>query len=104
MITFEKLTNKNLHTALATHKRIFYKTDAEKDFTASINKDAYYKDGILTAGIMHDFVAIMPDKYRSMFWADSFNKEALIALSGPSPIENGYSIDPADLDALFSDS
>ncbi len=44
MITFEKVTSKNLHTARATHKRIFYKTDAEQDFTASINKDAYYKD------------------------------------------------------------
>ncbi|MCL1891101.1 MAG: glycosyltransferase [Coriobacteriia bacterium] len=65
-----------------------------------ITKDAYYRAGSLVDGISHDYVSCMPDKYRSMFWAESFSCEQLCGLNGAAELENGYSIDPVGIDVL----
>ncbi len=58
-----------------------------------ITKDAYYDGKKLISGIEHDYVTKMNDKYRTIFWSESFTAESLLKMNGKVELLNGYSID-----------
>lgn len=64
-------------------------------YTASdyITKDAYYAGEKYIYGMEHDYVSVMPDKYRTVFWTEVFKAEDLLAMQGGVSLPNGYSID-----------
>ena len=79
----------------------FYLEDMMNGFkyTASdyVTKDAYYNSEVLHKGIEHDYVANMPDKYRTVFWRKSFSPKTLLEMNGAVKMPNGYSIDHFEL-------
>lgn len=58
-----------------------------------ITKDTYYNGEKLIQGIEHDYVNILKDKYKTLFWSESFTFEQLIDIQDNQNIMNGYSID-----------
>lgn len=58
-----------------------------------ITKDAYYEGEEFISGIEHDYVNIMKDKYRTVFWSEKFKAEELLEYNEPVIINGGYSID-----------
>ncbi|EQB38124.1 hypothetical protein M948_05995 [Virgibacillus sp. CM-4] len=58
-----------------------------------ITKHAYYHGDELVKGTEHDYVNSIDDKYRTVFWGDSFTVEELVSMTEPVKKENGYSID-----------
>ncbi|MDM5314876.1 glycosyltransferase [Fictibacillus sp. b24] len=58
-----------------------------------ITKEAYYNGDELQTGIEHDYVTTMQDKYRTVFWSESFSVDELKKLKGSVDLANGYSID-----------
>lgn len=58
-----------------------------------ITKSAYYQGDQFIAGTEHDYVSHMPNKYRTVFWAKSFNPRQLLEMVGSIDLPNGYSID-----------
>lgn len=58
-----------------------------------ITKDAYMSGDELHAGIEHNYVSIMGNKYRTVFWREPFGLEQLLRLDGSAEIANGYSAD-----------
>ncbi len=58
-----------------------------------ITKAAYYEGGTLRSGTEHDYTDLMPDKYRTVFWARTFTARQLAGLDGMTTLPNGYSID-----------
>jgi len=58
-----------------------------------ITKDGFYDGENLIDGIEHDYVSIMKDKYRTLFWAELFSVNNLIDMNGEIALENGYSVD-----------
>jgi glycosyltransferase involved in cell wall biosynthesis len=62
-----------------------------------ITKDAYKLNGSPVKGIEHNYVGIMKDKCKTVFWKDSFDLSTLLDMQGEQEIENGYSIDHFEL-------
>jgi glycosyltransferase involved in cell wall biosynthesis len=62
-----------------------------------ITKDSYFNGPNLISGVEHNYVAKMKDKYKSIFWASSFDANKLLELKTEEVLENGYSIDHFEL-------
>lgn len=58
-----------------------------------ITKDSFYSKNNLNKGIEHDYVSIIKDKYKTIFWSSDFEYKELIELKANTRIEGGYSID-----------
>ena len=58
-----------------------------------ITKDAYFENSTFHAGKEHDYVSLMGNKYRTVFWKEDFELDFLLALSGIAELDGGYSID-----------
>jgi len=75
----------------------FYLEDLANGFKYTncdyITKDAYYNGEILEKGIEHNYVNKMKNKYRTLFWRNSYTYDFIINLDGELNLENGYSID-----------
>ncbi|MBS4161986.1 glycosyltransferase family 2 protein, partial [Klebsiella pneumoniae] len=68
-------------------------------YTASdyITKDAYYcSPEEYVSGVEHHYVNEMKDRYRTLFWRDSFDWQVLKNIQ-PGELSNGYSVDPLEL-------
>ncbi|MEK5135811.1 glycosyltransferase [Bacillus sp. FSL W8-0645] len=61
-----------------------------------ITKDAYEHNGEITKGVEHNYIERIEDRFRTVFWRDSFNWEDIKSISNAS-IPNGYSVDPLEL-------
>ncbi|MCI8441096.1 MAG: methyltransferase domain-containing protein [Provencibacterium sp.] len=76
---------------------MFYLEDMANAFKFTncdyVTKDAYYAGTQLVTGKEHDYVSVMKDKYRTLFWAASFTAEELAALKGEVMLSSGYSAD-----------
>lgn len=82
---------------------VFYLEDMVNGFKYSdsdyITKDAFMVGGDLCPGLEHEYVSVMRDKYRTIFWRESFTSEQLLAIDGETDLPNGYSIDHFNYDA-----
>ena len=58
-----------------------------------ITKDAYVRRGRVVAGREHDYVDVVRDRSRTVFWRSAFAYRDIAALKGGTKIPNGYSID-----------
>lgn len=58
-----------------------------------ITKAGFYRGSQYIAGPEHDYVSLMPDKYRTVFWAKAFQLRQLLDMKGSVPLKKGYSID-----------
>ena len=76
---------------------MFYLEDMSNGFKYTdcnyITKDCYYDGNNLIEGKEHDYVSIMRNKNRTLFWSNSFEYEQLINMGQEEQIDNGYSID-----------
>jgi glycosyltransferase involved in cell wall biosynthesis len=63
-----------------------------------ITKDGYKDGNQIVSGKEHQYTHTMPDKYRTVFWAQSFSAKELINFKGSIEIPNGYSIDRFEFD------
>ncbi|MGE6655859.1 glycosyltransferase [Bacillus altitudinis] len=61
-----------------------------------VTKDAYEHNGEFTNGVEHNYIEKIEDRFRTVFWRDSFQWEDIKEISNTS-IPNGYSIDPLEL-------
>jgi glycosyltransferase involved in cell wall biosynthesis len=59
-----------------------------------ITKDSYYDGDNLLQGREYDYVSTVNDKYRTVFWSQSFSLIELLGIQGPKALPNGFSIDP----------
>ncbi|MFD1451544.1 glycosyltransferase [Oceanobacillus sojae] len=77
--------------------REFYLEDMINGFKYTdsdyITKNAYYDGEKLITGIEHDYVNVIDDKTRTVFWSNSFSVEELLSMDGTQQKSNGYSID-----------
>lgn len=64
-----------------------------------ITKDGWLEDGVLHEGAEHQYVSYMPNKYRTLFWADAFEANVLLMMPESAELENGYSIDHFNFEA-----
>lgn len=62
-----------------------------------ITKDAYFCNGTLQAGKSHEYTNIMPANWRTVFSASAISPYNAIKMVQPTILENGYSIDPYQL-------
>lgn len=62
-----------------------------------ITKDSYYSGTDLDCGIEHDYVDKIKDKYKTVFWANSYSAAKLLKIKHEEKLENGYSIDHFEL-------
>jgi len=62
-----------------------------------ITKDAYYEGEKLHAGVEHDYVELMKDRNRTIFWTESFTADQLAGFYGIQALGNGYSADHFEL-------
>ncbi|MDR0123762.1 glycosyltransferase [Bacillus zhangzhouensis] len=67
-----------------------------------ITKDAYEHNGELTKGVEHNYIEKIEDRFRTVFWSDSFNWEDIKSISNAT-IPNGYSVDPLELSVTSND-
>lgn len=58
-----------------------------------ITKDAYYNGDLFNQGIEHDYVDMMKDKYRTVFWSNTYTLEEILGINGIVELKGGYSID-----------
>lgn len=58
-----------------------------------ITKDAYYDGDKWIQGKEFDYVNVINDKYRTVFWSQSFSLEELLEIQGSKALQNGFSID-----------
>lgn len=81
---------------------VFYLEDMANGFKYTdcdyITKDACLKGGKVINGIEHNYVNVMRDKYRTVFWRRSFERRSLIKTRGKTKLLNGYSIDHFSID------
>lgn len=77
--------------------REFYLEDMINGFKYTdsdyITKNAYYDGEKLVNGIEHDYVNVIDDRTRTVFWNDAFTVEELLSMNGTQQRTNGYSID-----------
>jgi glycosyltransferase involved in cell wall biosynthesis len=62
-----------------------------------ITKDSYLNGDNIEDGIQHNYVNIIKDKNKTLFWAKSFNAKQLKSFKGTFNLNNGYSIDPFEV-------
>lgn len=76
---------------------IFYLEDMVNGFKYTacdyITKDAYWIGDELHTGTEHDYVDRMESKYRTLFWREAFQPQALLTMEDGQELPNGYSID-----------
>lgn len=65
-----------------------------------ITKDAWYEGQNLHSGKEHNYVNKMTSKYRTVFWRGEFSADFLLGVSGALLLENGYSIDRFNFNAI----
>ncbi|GAQ16778.1 glycosyl transferase family 2 [Oceanobacillus picturae] len=58
-----------------------------------ITKEAYYDGDNFVKGTEHDYVKVIKDKTRTIFWSEAFTSEELMKMDKPFHRENGFSID-----------
>lgn len=58
-----------------------------------ITKNAYYDGEKLVKGIEHDYVNVIDDKTRTVFWSEAFSADELLNMKGSQQRSRGYSID-----------
>lgn len=58
-----------------------------------VTKDGYLDGDKYVYGTEHDYVSVMPDKYRTVFWAENFTAKKLLGIKKNVSLPNGYSID-----------
>lgn len=58
-----------------------------------ITKDSYLDREKIIPGVEHDYVSVIQDKYRTVFWTNAFDVDELLNLKGAKEVANGYSID-----------
>lgn len=63
-----------------------------------VTRDAHYKRGDLVAGVEHDYVSVMKDKYRTLFWADVFSVSELKKMRENVEGYQGYAVDHLEVD------
>ncbi|MGE6630254.1 glycosyltransferase [Bacillus sp. NPDC077027] len=68
-----------------------------------ITKDAYERNGEFTDGIEHNFVEKLEDRFRTVFWSESFKWEDIL-VSSNAALKNGYSVDPLELSLTTNES
>ena len=77
--------------------REFYLEDMINGFKYTdsdyITKNAYFDGDKLITGIEHDYVNVIDDKTRTVFWSDAFTVEELLGNESSMRNTNGYSID-----------
>lgn len=64
-----------------------------------VTKAAYRENGELKANAEHDFVDVIADKTRTIFWRECFTAQELLHMRPDTRHENGYSIDHFEYDA-----
>lgn len=64
-----------------------------------ITKDSYYNGENLVEGIEHNYINVIKDKYKTVFWANEFSLEELENIKGEC--EGGYSIDHFEFNDLY---
>lgn len=83
---------------------VFYLEDMVNGFMYTdsdyITKDAFLVGGAICPGLEHEYVSVMRDKVRTVFWRESFSAEKLLAMEGETELPNGYSIDHFNYDAV----
>lgn len=62
-----------------------------------ITKDSYLNGDGIENGVQHNYINVIKDKNKTLFWAKSFNSEQLKSFNGTFNLENGYSIDPFEV-------
>ncbi len=62
-----------------------------------ITKSAYYEKDVFSDGVQNDFTDKMTSKYRSVFAVKYFDVKTILKLKGEVTINDGYSIDPFEL-------
>ena len=63
-----------------------------------VTREAHYVRGDLVPGTEHDYVSTVQDKYRTLFWADAFSSDALLAMGNGENIGQGYAVDHLEID------
>ena len=58
-----------------------------------VTKDAWVADGVLQAGVEHNYVSRIRSGFRTLFWRASFPDEFFRQVPMERSIDNGYSID-----------
>ena len=62
-----------------------------------IAKNSYYNGKELIEGQEHVYINEIKDKYKTVFWSNSFNANELINMGKNEQRENGYCIDHFEL-------
>lgn len=65
-----------------------------------IAKNSYYNGDKLIDGLEHTYIQKIQDKYKTVFWSDSFSIEELLTMEPHQKRENGYCIDHFELNVL----
>ena len=63
-----------------------------------VTRDAYYMRGDLVAGIEHNYISSLKDKYRTLFWADAFTAAELKKSNVDVEGCRGYAVDHLEID------
>ena len=58
-----------------------------------ITKTAFYQGDNLVTGVEHEFVSVIPSKYRTLFWSESFTAEELHSITDNTYRSGGYATD-----------
>ncbi|MBO1005557.1 glycosyltransferase [Pseudogracilibacillus auburnensis] len=58
-----------------------------------VTKDAFYNGSEYVAGIEHNYVNEIKDKYKTVFSTKKFQANKIVEIDGPFQCDNGYSID-----------
>lgn len=64
---------------------------------AYVTKDAWFDGDELVAGKSHEYTNVMPTNWRTVFSVQDFTGQDVLAMTGPTVIENGYCVDPFQL-------
>jgi hypothetical protein len=69
-----------------------------------VTKSCYLRNQNVVAGVEHNYVEAISSKYRTVFWAEAFNPQELLAMDDKTiELANGYSIDYLNYDENFQE-
>ncbi|WP_404329950.1 glycosyltransferase [Mesobacillus maritimus] len=79
------------------HYREYYLEDMVNGFKYTdsdfITKDGYYNGTEIVSGIEHNYISRVDNKYKTVYWSESFTANELLNMDNGAEIKNGYSID-----------
>lgn len=82
----------------------FYLEDMANGFKYTscdyITKDSWFEGQTLHSGVEHGYVTLMRSKFRTLFWRDAFDPQFILDLKGEMALDNGYSIDHFNFNAI----